>query len=101
MSKTIVISSKCPRSLKRRYQRLKSAHRVAEELGVNVSHVYDALTQGKEPANREIAIKLGFNVMRFGDHRTRHMRAWDRLSGQQKHKIIFDWFHHAYDDKKE
>lgn len=99
MSKTIVISPNCPKSLKRRYRRTPSAHKIAQDLGVNVSYVYDALTKGREPANREIARLLGFNPLRFGDRRTRHMRWCDRLTGQQKHKIIFDAFHHGYEDE--
>jgi hypothetical protein len=99
------INPNSPKSLQRDYHRLRSCQKVADLRRVNVAHVHRALTKGIRPSNPNIARRLGFDKIadRFGDHRTRHMRAWNKLSPQQKHQIVFDWYHHAYanDERKQ
>lgn len=88
---------KAPRALRRLFLELKSCHRVAEELHVNVAYVHRALAHAQKPTNPRIARRLGFDVPlpRAGDMRLRHNRWWKRLKPMQKDMLIEFMFHYG------
>ena len=73
MANPIITSSKLekPRQrLFRKYRHLRSWHKLADILGVNVAYVYEYAVHGKEPGNPEIRKALGIRYHRrtINDH---------------------------------
>ncbi len=99
MVKSTVRSSfhpESPKRLRHAYAKAGSFQRLADQIGVNVSHVFKALRYCVKPSNPKIAAHLFFDgkPLRLGDGRHRHIRWWRRLSAQQRNQLIHFLYHY-------
>lgn len=102
MARRVFLHPNAPERLKRLYRALRSMHKIAAQLGVNVSYVHDLLRHGIEPTNPRIRTKIFLDVhplskMQLGDRRSAHLRWFMRMTPAQRNQWILFCYH--YKDK--